>query len=56
MVIDDLYVKGIAVLPAKYNSELLINPDRVFSLVVSLQCLQAIARRHTKILKRCCIM
>jgi hypothetical protein len=48
MVIDNLnFVRSIA--PLKYNSPLIINPDRMIARPISLQGFQSIAWRNSKI-------
>jgi hypothetical protein len=51
VIINDLNVKGIAVLEAKADSPLVIDADAVLSEAVMLERLQMIRRRQAQILK-----
>ena len=51
MIVENLDVEGVAVAPAKDDSPLLVDADRVAPLPGSLQCFQAVARRNSEILQ-----
>ncbi len=50
MVVHHFNLKGIAILPAKHDPPLLINTDRVFASVVTLESLQPVAWWRSQIL------
>jgi len=49
VVVHDLHVEGIAVAPAKADPVLIIYPDTVLALAITLQNFQSVARRYTKV-------
>jgi len=48
---SSVIVKGISIAPREADPPLVVDPDAVLSLAAPLKFLQAIARRHAKILK-----
>ena len=52
MVVDNLNLFGAAVAPYEAYPPLVVDPDRVLSLTVALECLEPIARRLTQIIQR----
>lgn len=51
MVIDDLDIVGIPISPSEDHTPLIIDPNRVKPLPVSLERFEAVARRHTQVLQ-----
>src|SRR6185437_2529935 len=51
VIIDDLNVVGVAILPTKDHSPLIVDPNGVEPFPCTLQCFQSIPRRFTKIAK-----
>ena len=51
MVIHDLHLEGVSITPDEADSILVIDADAVLSRPVSLEGLQSIARRYSKVLK-----
>jgi len=51
MVVDNLYVVGVAPAPPKNESPLIVNPDRMEALPISFQALQSITWRGPKVLQ-----
>src|SRR5438045_9140077 len=49
MIIGDLDIEGVAVLPPKADTILIVNSDAVLSHAISLQRLQTVRRRRRKI-------
>lgn len=52
MVIDNFHVVRAVVFPCEADAPLIVNPDRMLSLAVSLQRLQPIARRRGEVFER----
>jgi len=52
MIVHYSYVECVSIDPAKTNSPLPVDPDRVLSRPISLENLQTIARRHGQVFKR----
>lgn len=52
MVVGDLDFKGIRVAPDEADSPLVIDPNTVLSLPLSLQRFETVARRDAKVLQR----
>src|SRR6185312_732907 len=53
MVVNDLYIAGVAVLPAKAHAKLVVDADAVLAGTVALEQLQPIARRDAQEVQRC---
>jgi len=51
VIVRDFDLKGISIAPKEADPPLVVDPDAVLSLAAPLKFLQAIARRHAKILK-----
>jgi len=51
MVIDNLYILGARIRPAKADAELIVNTDAVLPRTIALERLQPVSRRHTKVLQ-----
>lgn len=51
MVVDDLYVVGVALFPAKTNTPPIIDPDAVLTLPIPLQRLQTVRWGHSQVPK-----
>jgi hypothetical protein len=49
MVIDDLYVVRISLNPPEAQPPLVVQPDTVLSLAVTLESLQSISGRHPQV-------
>src|SRR5918996_4697594 len=49
VIVDDLDVVGIATMPSKADSPLIVDPDAVLSEPITSQPLKPVARRHAKI-------
>jgi hypothetical protein len=49
MIIDDLYIKGVAVSPDKADTPLFVDADTVLAFSIAVQGLQVIRRRKTKV-------
>ncbi len=54
MIITNLDVKCVTIFKAKADAPLIIDPDRVLSIKITLQPFQAIARRHPQIIELMC--
>jgi hypothetical protein len=54
VVIDDLDIGRIAIPPAEADPPLVVDPDAVLTLAVSVESLQSIPRRNAEVIKRCC--
>lgn len=52
MIVDDLDVKGIAVLPTETDPPLVINTDAVLSGAIALELVEPIARWHAEVINR----
>ena len=52
MVIDNLYVEGITVLPAKADPPLIVDSDAMLTRPFAFEAFEAIGRGHAKIRKR----
>jgi len=51
MVVRNLDIICVAASPAKAQSELVIDADRVLPGAITLQCFKPVARRHSKIIE-----
>ncbi len=51
MIVDDLNLVRITILPSKADAPLVIDSDAVLAGAITFQLLQAISRRHPKILE-----
>jgi len=51
VVVNDFYVVGVALLPAETDTPLLVYPDTVLALALTLEGLEAIGGRHPEVLK-----
>jgi hypothetical protein len=51
MIITNLDVKCVTIFKAKADAPLIVDPDRILSVTITLQPLEAIARRHPQIIK-----
>jgi hypothetical protein len=51
MVIQNFNFVGIAGVPAKTNSPLIVDPDAVLALPITVELLEAIARRNPQIIE-----
>lgn len=49
MIVDDLYLVGIAVLPDEAKSPLIVDPDAVLALAVTPERLESVAGRYGQI-------
>jgi hypothetical protein len=54
MIIDNLYLKDIAISPFETDAPLLIDPNTVLPRSVAVQLLQAIGRRNPQVVERHC--
>ena len=51
MVVNDLDVMRVAILPAKADPPLIVDPDTVLSSAIALELLEPVARRNTKVVQ-----
>jgi hypothetical protein len=51
MIVNDLYVVGIAILPAKADAPLLVHANTVLARALAPELLQSIARRHAEVVE-----
>jgi len=51
VVVNDSYVVGVALLPAETDAPLVVYPDTVLALALTLEGLEAIGGRHPEVLK-----
>lgn len=56
VIIDNLYIKEVIAFDLKANPVLIINPNAVLSLPVSIEFLQTVCGRDTQILQASCIV
>ena len=54
LVVDDFHVLGSAVLPAKPDPELAVDPDRMLSRAIVQEGLEVVARRNTQLIELSC--
>lgn len=48
VVIGDFYIVGVSPIPAEANAVLVVDPDAILPVTVSLQCFELVARREAK--------
>ena len=51
MIVADLYLGGIPTCPTETNPPLIVDPDGIQPLSVSLQCLESVSRRDRHIMQ-----
>jgi hypothetical protein len=51
MMVRNLDFKGVAILPLKTNTKLVVDPHTVLPFAISLQCLQAVCRNRCQVAK-----
>ena len=54
MIVYNFHLLGIASIPDKNNTPLLINSDAVIILIIAFQFFQPVARRHSQIINVKC--
>ena len=52
MVVNDLDLIGVGILPAKADAPLIVHPNTMLTGAISFELLEAIARRHPKVIER----
>jgi len=52
MIVNNLDLAGVAGLPAKTNTPLIVDPNTVLALSISAEFFKTIARRNTQVVER----
>jgi hypothetical protein len=53
MIVHNLHIVGIAIMPSKADSPLLVDADAVLPLAISLQCFQMVTGWAVEICQHC---